>query len=142
MELLILVVIFISYLRPGFVDHYIKERYIINLGWDNLPDFLHHKPAFKQVWPFGWHIVIQSESIINLILFSFILNDARVLFGILILWTEDLYYYLFTWMRYKKPMPENLGWLNPFSEKFPKKYFITIYIVLLFITVFFINITA
>jgi hypothetical protein len=70
-------------------------------GWINInPKYLHEN---------NWHLKTTTIWLIPLILLSFI--NPFYLSGLLIFWLEDLFYYILSYVFYRKWLPEELPWL-------------------------------
>jgi hypothetical protein len=73
------------------------ERY----GWKNInKKYLHEN---------NWHLKTTSIWLIPLLVLSF--TNPLYLSGLLIFWIEDLFYYILSYIFYRKWLPEELPWL-------------------------------
>jgi hypothetical protein len=131
--------ILVPYLVAGFVDFFFKERvkrkvYRQGGGWSNVPAYLKHDR--------GWHWWITAIWITMLFADVLLLDwPVQILFGALIFYTEDLFYYIFTWLVYRgtydtrKFLPADLPWLHGnirgymriVGDRFPRRNFLRVY---------------
>ena len=141
--------IFIPFLIAGFIDFFFKERkkrqlYAEGKTYNDMPAYLSHEK--------GWHLIIASIWIILQLTLVFLFGwPWQILLSAIIFYTEDIFYYLFTFIWYggsdidKEFLPKFVPWLHGNIEPYillvgvdyPRSKFLIIYtlswIIFLFI---------
>jgi len=94
--------LFLPFALSGFVDYFFKERSKQKVGWKNIPHIYHHPQ---------WLFIVIPIWMIGLLLLAYFRSPVYLV-GFLMFYVEDWFYYLFTWMEFNLPMPDNLPWLH------------------------------
>jgi hypothetical protein len=133
--------ILVPYFVAGFVDFFFKERrkrlvYAAGGGWSDVPAYLKHDR--------GWHIWITAIWILLLLAAVFLAGwPWQILLGVLIFYTEDMAYYIFTLLFYRgtydsrRFLPDHLPWLHGniaayiriVGDRFPRRTFLRVYML-------------
>lgn len=133
--------ILLPFFLAGYVDFHFKERtkrslYAAGKKWSDMPRYLLHEH--------GWHWWITAIWIAGMLIEVLLLGlPWQLLFGGLLFYTEDIVYYLFTWLRFGGThdsgsfLPHELPWLHgdiPLYKRltgdtFPRRRFLRIYAV-------------
>ncbi len=138
--IIILAAILAPYFISGFADFWIKERtkrrlYREGKGWADMPAYLLHEH--------GWHWYITSIWVVLLLVQVLVFGGPwQILLGVLIFSTEDIAYYVFTWIAFggtekREFLPAELPWLHGdlafyrriVGDLYPRRNFLIVYAV-------------
>jgi hypothetical protein len=134
----LLAAVLAPYFISGFVDFWIKERtkrrlYRAGKSWADMPAYLLHEH--------GWHWYITSIWVVLLIVQVLLLGGPwQILLGVLIFSTEDIAYYVFTWIAFGGTekgefLPSEVPWLHGdiavyrrlVGDNYPRRNFLIVY---------------